>query len=99
MVLTVADTQDMSAHLDAELARMREHRAPDAILACDCILWRIEAERGQATHAVSRVLAANRVTCFSTYGEQHNSIHVNHTLTGVAIYPPSGMTKDDAVTD
>jgi hypothetical protein len=25
---------------------------------------------------------------FSTYGEQVNSMHVNQTMTGVALYPP-----------
>ena len=28
------------------------------------------------------------VAGFQTYGEQFNSMHVNQTMTGVAIYPP-----------
>jgi hypothetical protein len=30
------------------------------------------------------------VVGFSTYGEQINGLHVNQTMTGVAIYPPLG---------
>jgi hypothetical protein len=33
-------------------------------------------------------LQRHRVLGFSTYGEQLNSMHVNQTMTGVAIYPP-----------
>jgi hypothetical protein len=33
-------------------------------------------------------LQQHRVLGFSTYGEQLNSMHVNQTMTGVAIYPP-----------
>ena len=40
------------------------------------------------TNALSGILSENRVIGFSTYGEQVNSMHVNQTLTGVAIYPP-----------
>ena len=34
------------------------------------------------------ILAKNRVVGFSTYGEQFNGMHVNQTMTGVAIFPP-----------
>jgi hypothetical protein len=33
------------------------------------------------------------VVGFSTYGEQLNSMHVNQTMTGVAIYPPKGRVS------
>jgi hypothetical protein len=59
-----------------------------AILACDCILRRMEALEKQMYGAVSAVLRDHKVTGFSTYGEQWNSMHVNQTMTGVAIYPP-----------
>jgi hypothetical protein len=35
-------------------------------------------------------MANNRVVGFSTYGEQINSMHVNQTMTGVAIFAPDG---------
>jgi len=33
-------------------------------------------------------LRRHGVVGFSTYGEQLNAMHVNHTMTGVALYPP-----------
>jgi hypothetical protein len=88
LVLTLAEPQDMVAHLSRELARLGERGAPEAILACDCILRRVEAMEKQKTGAISGLLRAHRVVGFSTYGEQMNSMHVNQTMTGVAIYPP-----------
>ena len=91
LVLTLAEPRDMVEHLQEEIAALNEKQQPDTILACDCILRRLEAQEKQKTHDISRILSDNRVFGFSTYGEQYNSIHVNQTLTGVAIYPP----KDD----
>ncbi|MDO9638602.1 MAG: FIST N-terminal domain-containing protein [Pseudotabrizicola sp.] len=88
LVLTLAEPQDMVAHLDRELARLSDQGPPAAILACDCILRRLEALEKQMTGAISAVLRAHSVVGFSTYGEQWNAMHVNHTMTGVAIYPP-----------
>lgn len=88
LVLTLAEPQDMVAHLDRELLRLSEAGRPAAILACDCILRRMEALEKQRYGALSQVLRDHRVVGFSTYGEQWNSMHVNQTMTGVAIYPP-----------
>jgi len=90
LVLTLAEPQDMVAHLAAELAKLSDSGAPEAILACDCILRRLEAQEKQLTGAISGLLRQHRVVGFSTYGEQWNSMHVNQTMTGVAIYPPDG---------
>lgn len=88
VVLTLAEPQDMAAHLSAELANLRGQGATPAILACDCILRRLEALEKQKTGELSALLRAHGVVGFSTYGEQVNSMHVNQTMTGVAIYPP-----------
>lgn len=114
MVLTLAEPQDMAAHLrsvldglvrdgpqgggpgaaagatsgPAEAQGPAQGSAPGAILACDCVLRRMEAQEKQAVRAVSDLLGAHGVLGFSTYGEQFNAMHVNQTLTGVAIYPP-----------
>jgi hypothetical protein len=37
---------------------------------------------------ISNVLKKHRVYGFSTYGEQFGAMHVNQTMTGVAIYAP-----------
>ena len=92
LVLTLADPMDMEDHLARELDALSATTEPDMILACDCILRKLEAQEKQKTRALSELLSKRNVVGFSTYGEQYNSMHVNQTLTGVAIYPP----KDDA---
>jgi len=88
LVLTLAEPQDMVAHLNRELTRLAAHGTPDTILACDCILRRIEAQENQSYGQISDTLRRHNVIGFSTYGEQIGSMHVNQTITGVAIYPP-----------
>jgi hypothetical protein len=88
VVLTLAEPEDMAVHLNRELADMAKDGEPDIILACDCILRRLEAQQKQQTGQLSKILSENRVRGFSTYGEQIHSMHVNQTMTGVAIYPP-----------
>ena len=88
LVLTLAEPMDMVAHLDRELSRLSDQGEPAVILACDCILRRMEAEEKQKTGAISALLRQHRVVGFSTYGEQLNGMHVNQTMTGVAIYSP-----------
>ncbi len=88
LVLTLAEPQDIAAHLERELAALGAAGAPAAILACDCILRRMEAQEKQRYGAVSAILRAHGVAGFSTYGEQVNSMHVNQTMTGMAIWAP-----------
>lgn len=88
VVLSLAVPEPMAGHLDRELSALSRDGAPDTILACDCILRRMEAQEKQQTRAVSDVLRRHGVVGFSTYGEQMGGMHVNQTMTGVAIYPP-----------
>ncbi|WP_246107364.1 FIST N-terminal domain-containing protein [Puniceibacterium confluentis] len=89
MVLTLAKHEDIAEHLERELSAMaRPNGAAPQILGCDCILRRIEAGQSQKTRDISQILRARNVIGFSTYGEQVGALHVNQTLTGVAIYPP-----------
>lgn len=88
LVLTLAEGQDIAEHLDREMERLCEGGAPQAIIAADCILRRMEAQEKQLSGAVSAILRRFRVVGFSTYGEQMNAMHVNQTMTGVAIYAP-----------
>jgi hypothetical protein len=88
LVLRLAESRDLVAHLEGELARLHADGATPAILACDCILRRLEAENSQSRHRISAVLDRHGVTGFNTYGEQFNLVHVNQTFTGLAFYPP-----------
>ncbi|MGY6696727.1 MAG: FIST N-terminal domain-containing protein [Roseinatronobacter sp.] len=88
LVLRLAQSIDLEAHLEKELARLTVGGMRPAILACDCILRRLEAENSQSQHRISKVLDRYGVTGFNTYGEQFNLVHVNQTFTGLAFYPP-----------
>ncbi|APE43504.1 GfdT protein [Sulfitobacter alexandrii] len=92
MVLTLAEPQDMVAHLRGKLEELEAAGPLTDIVGCDCVLRRIEAEQKQTTRAMSAVLSDHRVIGFSTYGEQIGALHVNHTMTGVAIYAPQPDT-------
>ena len=91
LVLSLADTEHMGIHLERELTALSQDVTPDAIIACDCILRRLEAQEKQLTREVSAILARHGVVGFSTYGEQMGGMHVNQTMTGVAIYPPEAI--------
>ena len=88
MVLTLAAPQNMVEHLQNKMADLSTNAKPAHILGCDCILRKIEAEQRQMTRGLSDVMSSYNVTGFSTYGEQIGPLHVNHTMSGVAIYAP-----------
>ncbi|WP_018237704.1 FIST N-terminal domain-containing protein [Ensifer sp. BR816] len=88
VVLTITEPGDLIGQLGRELTRLSLPERPTAILAFDCILRRLEAEEKQIVGRVSELLRRHGVIGFSTYGEQFGPMHVNQTMTGVAIYPP-----------
>ncbi|WP_244614816.1 FIST N-terminal domain-containing protein [Pukyongiella litopenaei] len=89
LVLTVAEPEDIVTHLQRAMDELVDtHGNPDTIVACECILRKLEIDQTQARRRISSILAKNRVVGFHTYGEQFNMLHVNQTFTGVAIYAP-----------
>ncbi len=86
LVLTVARPGNLVENLRELLAEV-ESRVPNLglVLGCDCILRRLETERRGESSLVRDVLTAYPFIGFSSYGEQFNGIHVNHTLTGLAL--------------
>lgn len=96
VVLTIAEPQDLASHLEQALDRLAEPGRPDAILAFDCILRRIEARDKQMTGRVSALMRRHGVAGFSTYGEQIGPLHVNHTMTGLVFYPPGTRLPEAA---
>ena len=86
LVLRIAQAQDLVKELGSELKQLME-RQPETqlIVACDCILRRLEIQNKGMDDDVAAVLKDYPVVGFSTYGEQFNSIHVNQTLTAIAL--------------
>ncbi len=90
IVLTVARGTDIVDNLQEAMGKVRTQIGPpQIIIGCDCILRRLETERKRLVAPMASILADNNLVGFSTYGEQHNAMHVNQTLTGVAIGWPS----------
>ena len=86
LVLRVARGVDLVENLKQTLAGIRDELGPpQLVLACDCILRNLEVSQKGTKQAVEALLEGNNVVGFSTYGEQFGGVHVNQTLTGIAI--------------
>lgn len=86
LVLTVGRGKGLVENLQENLTRLRQELPTlKVILGCDCILRRLELQQKDLTGAAEKVLKDVDFIGFSTYGEQFNGIHVNQTLTGIAI--------------
>ncbi len=58
---------------------------PELMIACDCLGRLAEAEQLEQVDQVGSLLDDMQAVGLATYGEQINSMHVNQTLTGVAL--------------
>ena len=86
VVLTLARHEDILENLKQFFCQVRQEMGPpQLVVGFDCILRSLEVEVRQVRHLTGRLLAANNVIGFSTYGEQFNAMHVNQTFTGVVI--------------
>ncbi len=86
MVLTVAQvrnpidaTNDLFRQLIDDLGEV------SIFIGFECVLRRLAVEQHQLSREMSELYRRNNVVGFQTYGEQYRSMHVNQTLTGVAI--------------
>lgn len=86
LVLVLGQGVNLVSDLKARLADIQSRIGPiAATIACDCIQRRMELELTGELDQASEILTANNAIGFSTYGEQFGVLHVNQTLTGVAI--------------
>lgn len=86
LVLTVAKGKALLENLQQRLERVRQD-IPNVklVLGCDCILRRLELQQKNLIDEAMGALKESEFIGFSTYGEQYNGIHVNQTLTGIAL--------------
>lgn len=86
LVLTVAKGAALLENLRQRLERLHQE-VPNVklILGCDCILRRLELQQKNQIGEAQAILDNSEFIGFSTYGEQFNGIHVNQTLTGIAL--------------
>jgi hypothetical protein len=86
VVLRVASGVDLVANLERAFAHVRAQIGPpQLVLACDCILRKLAIAQNSLEDRVSEILRRNRAVGFNTYGEQFCGVHVNQTLTAIAL--------------
>lgn len=86
VVLSLARATGYVETLAAQLAAVRaEVGDPALLIACDCVFRYHEMRREGLIDQVGNLMRDHQAVGFSTYGEQFNAMHVNLSLTGVAI--------------
>jgi hypothetical protein len=86
MVLTAAQPRNPIGVMQQLLAETRQEIGEVALyIGFECVLRRLDAEQHQFARDMSELYRSNQVVGFHTYGEQYRAMHVNQTLTGVAI--------------
>lgn len=86
IVLTAVQMDDILYSLSTKLEDLSlRYGEPQLVLACDCILRRLEIEHKNLNNKVQALNSKYKVAGFNTYGEHINGIHLNQTFTGVYI--------------
>lgn len=86
IVLRVARGTDLVDNLEQTFTAIRDEIGePQLVISCDCILRRLEIVGNQLIDRVAKVFEHNQSIGFNSYGEQYHGVHVNQTLTGIAI--------------
>ncbi len=95
LVLRIARGDDLPGNLEAAFKRIHETvGVPQLVIGCDCILRNREVIYSGHRDRVEQILKANNTVGFNTYGEQYYGVHVNQTLTGIAIGAAPGKGRD-----
>jgi hypothetical protein len=86
LVLRVAHGIDIVKNLQQTFDKLHEEiGSPQFVLGCDCILRNLEMTQSGQKEVVGEIFNRNNAIGFSSYGEQYHGVHVNQTLTGIAI--------------
>jgi hypothetical protein len=92
IVLRAALGVDLVGNLGETFTEINDQvGAPQLVLGCDCVLRKLEIVDSGLVSKVEDLFAANNVVGFNSYGEQFRGVHVNQTLTGIAV----GTAPDD----
>jgi hypothetical protein len=86
LVLRIARGGDLLQNMEQAFDGLREGLGEiQSVIAFDCILRQREISEAGLTDQVTAVFGRNNAVGFNTYGEQTRGVHVNQTLTGIAI--------------
>ena len=77
---------DLISNIESQYRKLEERLGePQLIIGFDCFLRRLEAEALNIDEQISNLMVKLGIIGMNTYGEQHQGMHINQTLTGVAI--------------
>lgn len=86
IVLNVMQRTDLISNIESQYRKLEERLGePQLIIGFDCFLRRLEAEALNIDEQISNLMVKLGIIGMNTYGEQHQGMHINQTLTGVAI--------------
>ena len=86
LVLSLGEPHRLLDELAERFSQVRDRIGEIQLtIACDCIMRRLELESKNLIHQASEIFRRNQTVGFSTYGEQYGAVHVNQTLTAIAI--------------
>jgi hypothetical protein len=92
LVLRGATCGNLVQDLQLEFADIRATIGDTrVVIGCDCILRKVEVAQDGMTDRVERLFRDHNVVGFNSYGEQYRGVHVNQTLTGIAIGRVDGV--------
>jgi hypothetical protein len=95
VVFRVAHGVGLVKNLEQTFEKVRaEMGKPQLVIGCDCILRRLEVTQNGLTERVAEIFRSNNTIGFNSYGEQFHGVHVNQTLTGIAIGSAPTATGD-----
>lgn len=86
LVFRVAYGEDLVNNLAQTFDSIRAQIGPpQLVFGFDCILRHLEVSQNGLTDRVGEIFNRNNTIGFSSYGEQFRGVHINQTLTGIAI--------------
>jgi hypothetical protein len=86
IVLSIARANDIVGSTERTFEKVRASIGePQIVLAFECVWRRVEAELQRADGRISEIYRRNNVIGFHTYGEQCKTLHLNQTVSGIAI--------------
>lgn len=86
LVFRVAHGVGLVNNLEQTFDNIRaEIGQPQLVIGCDCILRNLEVSQNGLKDRIGEIFRCNNTIGFSTYGEQFQGVHINQTLTGIAI--------------
>jgi len=95
VVLRVAHGVDLVHNLEQTFDNIRAAIGPpQLVFGCDCILRNLEVSQNGLKDIVGEIFRRNNTIGFSSYGEQFHGVHINQTLTGIAIGSAPEATRE-----